>query len=153
MLKHLLYSLVFLIAVQVSVPATYAQAGSEEATFEDVKKESRDLIQALKGYGAEQRDEAVGKAKEALDNLDRRVDALESKVDNRWDQMDKAARDQARARLNALRKQRTELAEWYGGWKQSSASAWGYMKKGFSDAYQTFSDAWEKAENEFGAAE
>jgi hypothetical protein len=76
-------------------------------------------------------------------------DALESRVDNEWDQMTQTAREKARANLKTLRQQRNELAEWYGSFKNSSAGAWEQMKKGFSDAYQAMSDAWEKAQSEF----
>ena len=64
--------------------------------------------------------------------------------------MNKAAREKARANLKALRKQRNEVAEWYGGLKASSADAWEHMKKGFSDAYKSLGDAWEKSAQEFG---
>ncbi|MFO7913663.1 MAG: hypothetical protein R6V15_16025 [Desulfotignum sp.] len=77
------------------------------------------------------------------------MDALESRVDNEWDQMTQAAREKARANLKALRQQRNELAEWYVSFKNSSAGAWEQMKKGFSDAYQAMKDSWEKAKSEF----
>jgi len=89
--------------------------------------------------------------KAALDNFDKRIDALETRIDSDWDKMDRAAREKIRASLSALRKQRAQAAEWYGNLKSSSADAWGHMKKGFSDAYRALSDAWEKSEKEFGS--
>lgn len=130
------------------LPAS-AQSGNDKATIEDVKQETRDLIRALKGYTADQRDEAIRQTDHALKKLDKRIDALESHIDKNWDQMDKAAREKARASMKALHKQRTELAEWYGSLKNSSVSAWEHMKKGFSDAYQAFIDSWEQAEDEY----
>lgn len=88
---------------------------------------------------------------EALEKLDGRIDTLETRIDDNWDKMDKAAREKARASLKALRNQRIQLAEWYGGLKQGSASAWEHMKTGFADAYQALNDAWGKAKIEFGA--
>ena len=61
----------------------------------------------------------------------------------------RSARQKVKANLKALRQQRNELAEWYGGLKNSSADAWEQMKKGFSNAYQALSDSWEKAKGEF----
>jgi len=55
------------------------------------------LFQALKAYTADQRDEAIQKTKAALDNVDKRIDALGTHIDNKWDKMDKAAREKARA--------------------------------------------------------
>lgn len=132
---------------QTSTDKTTAKI--DKTTAKEVKQEMQALLQTLKGYTADQRDEAVRKTKTALDNLDSRIDALETSIDNNWDRMDKAAREKARANLKALHKQRTELAEWYGSLKSSSADAWEQVKKGFSDAYKALSDAWEKAVNEF----
>ena len=127
------------------------KAISEDKTsIKEVKQETQDLIQALGTYTADQRDEAIEITKTALDELDKRIDALETRIDNNWDQMNKAAREKARANLKALRKQGTEVAEWYGRLETSSADAWEQMKIGFSDAYKNLSDAWEKSEKEFG---
>lgn len=82
-------------------------------------------------------------------NLDKRIEELEARVDESWGKMDKAAREKARANLKALRKQRTQVAEWYGSLKSSTGDAWEHMKKGFSDAYKALNDAWEKSEKEF----
>ena len=121
----------------------------DKTSIEEVKQETQDLIQALGDYTADQQDEAIEKTKTALDKLDKHIDALETRIDDNWDQMNKAAREKARANLQALRKQRTEVAEWYGQLKTSSADAWEHIKKGFSDAYKNLSDAWEKSAKEF----
>ena len=130
-------------------PVIHAQTGSDRATTQDVKKETQALISTLKQYTAAQRDEAIKSAEQALKKLDARIDELENRVDNNWDKMRAASRQKARANLKALRQQRNELAEWYGGFKNSSASAWEQMKTGFSGAYQKMGDAWEKAWSEF----
>lgn len=122
----------------------------DKTSIKEVKQETQELIQALGTYTADQRDEAIERTKTALDELDKRIDALETRIDNNWDQMNKAAREKARANLKALRKQRTEVAEWYGRLETSSADAWEHTKKGFSDAYKNLSDAWETSEKEFG---
>ena len=140
-----------LIAALGIAPLCYGETSSDKTSIEEVRQETQDLIQTLKAYSADQRDEAIKKSKSALDNLDKRIDALEARIDNNWDNMNKAAREKARANLKALRKQRIKVAEWYGGLKSSSVDAWEHMKKGFSDAYEAFSDAWEKAEKEFGS--
>ena len=131
------------------MPLVQAQSGKDAATAQAVKKETKELIKTLQQYTVEQRDQAVKKADQALKKVDGRIDALESRVDNNWDQMTQAARQKTRANLKALRQQRNELAEWYGGFKNSSVGAWEQMKKGFSDAYQAMSASWEKAKREF----
>ncbi|MDZ7721538.1 MAG: hypothetical protein U5R06_01620 [candidate division KSB1 bacterium] len=123
----------------------------DKTSTKQIKQETQDLIKALGTYTADQREEAIERTKTALDDLDKRIDTLETRINNNWDQMNKDARENARANLEALRKQRTEVGDWYSRLKTSSADAWEHTKKGFSDAYKNLSDAWEKSEKEFGA--
>lgn len=119
------------------------------SSLDDVKKETKELMQAIKGYSADQRDTMMEKTKSALDKMDRRIDELEKRIDKNWDQMKATARESSRANLKMLRKQRVLLAERYGSFKNSAGNAWEHMKKGFSDSYSAFHKAWEKAEKEF----
>jgi len=135
------------------VPACYGQSTTTETSIEDVQKETQDLLEVIASYTAEKRDEAIQQAKDGLQKLDNRIDALEKRVDDQWDKMSEAARSQTRENLRTLRKQRNEVAEWYGSLKSSSDEAWGHMKKGFSDAYKALEDAWVKSEKEFQAEE
>ena len=144
------YSMFMLIAMLVITPLCYAESSEEKTSIEEVKQETQDLIQALGAYTADQRDEVIQRARTALNNLDKRIDALEKRIDDNWDQMNKAAREKARANLKSLHKQRVKVAEWYGSLKTGSAAAWEHMKKGFSDAYKALGDAWEKSAKEFG---
>lgn len=123
-------------------------AADETASAADVKQETVELLESLKSYGAGQRDEALEKSRAALDNIDRRIETLESRMLEQWGDMDEAARAQARASLQALREQRTRVAEWYGSMKSGTANAWGEVKQGFSKAYQSLLDAWEQSERE-----
>lgn len=149
-MKHVKMSCYLVIAMLAIALPCHAASSEEETSIKEVKQETRDLIQALGAYSADQRDEAVQRVKTALNNLDERIDALEKRIDNNWDQMNKAAREKARADVKALRKQRNEVAEWYGSLKTSSAGAWEHTKKGFSDAYKALGDAWQKSKKEFG---
>ena len=142
-----------LIGILGVVPICYAQPENTNTSIEEVKKETQDLLQTIGSYTAGKKDEAVQKAKEALNKLDKRIDALEAKIDKNWDKMNAAARKEARENLKALRMQRNQVAEWYGSMKTSSADAWKHMKKGFSDAYKALADAWEKSEKEYSPKE
>lgn len=140
------------IAAFGMAPVNYVMASAEDdkTSIEDVKKETSELMETLKAYTADQRDEALRKSKAAMERLDKRIDMLESQVDDGWDDMSQAVRDNARASLKALRKQRNEVAEWYGSMRTSSLGAWEEMKTGFSNAYGELAKAWQKAEGEFG---
>ncbi len=142
-----------LIGILGVTPVCYAQTTNTNTSIEEVKKETQDLLQTIGSYTADKRDEAVQKTKDGLNKLDKRIDALEARIDENWDKMNDAARKKARENLKALRKQRNQVAEWYGSMKTSSADAWDHMKKGFSDAYKSLEDAWEKSEKEFSSSE
>ena len=109
------------------------------------------MLTAFRSYTIQQQDEAIRKAKAALDRLDQRIDELETRIDNKWDKMNEAVREKTRSNLKLLRKQRVKVAEWYGSLKSSTADAWDHLRDGFSNAYKAFYDSWEKAEEEFDA--
>ena len=144
--------LLLLIAIFAMTPlCSAATTAGSKTSLEDVKKESRDLIQALKGYSVAQRDEAIAKIKEALAHIDQRINALEITIGKNWDKMDKEAQEKTRASLAELRKERTVVAELSDSLKSGSVDAWEDIKKGFSDAYVDFNADLEKFESEFGA--
>ena len=148
-IKKIIYTAVVLAftGMPAAVTLCYAETPSGETSIEDVKQKTQSLLETLKNYTAEQRDEAMQKSKAALDSMDKRIEALETQVYNTWDKMDKAAREKSQNRL------RTQAAEWYGSLKNSSSDAWGNMKKGFSEAYLSLQDAWEKSEKEISPDE
>lgn len=138
------------VALLAIAPANHAsQHENGKTTAKEVRQEVTDAAEAIKQYTADKRDEAAREAQAALAELDARIEALERRVERKWNRMDQAAREQASTTLKALRKQRIEVAEWYGGLKNSSAEAWEHMKSGFSGAYRSLRRAWEKAEKEY----
>ncbi|MBU0675609.1 MAG: hypothetical protein KJ950_13285 [Proteobacteria bacterium] len=131
-------------------PVCSAETTDKKPSLAEIKRESRELLQAFKAYTAEQRDEALRETKAALDTLDQRIDELEEHIEKNWESMSQTARVEARATLKVLRRQRTQVAEWYGSLKSGSVEAWSQIKKGFSEAYGEFYDAWEKTEKQYG---
>ena len=119
------------------------------STIEQVQQQTREWLATLRNYAVDQRDEAIADTRALLDDIDARIEVLQDRIDRRWDRMDQAARDKARAGLKELREQRLRVAEWYGRLQSSSSDAWETMKKGMSDAYRSLYGAWESAEKEF----
>ena len=149
MKKTIAVMTLFMIVTLCFMPLSYTQASNDKTTILDLKQEAQELIAKIKGYTADQRDEATNQTEQALKKLDDRIDALETDIYNSWDKMDKNAREEAQTGLKELRKQRIELAEWYGSLKNSSVSVWEQMKKGFSDAYQAIIDTWAKFKSKY----
>ncbi len=146
-----LFTLIGMLSIVPLCSAETSPDQTDKTSIEDVQQKTDELLHTLTSYTAEQRDEAMQKTKAALDSMDKRIDAMEAQMYNNWDKMDKAAREKSQASLKALRQQRTKVAEWYGSMKNSSVGAWGHMKEGFSDAYKSLHEAWEKSEKEFSS--
>jgi len=116
-----------------------------KTTAQGLQKKVEDAVQAIKSYSAAQRDQAVEKAKAILDDFDTQVNELESRLSQKWDKMDQAARQDAMSAMTSLRKQRNKAAEWYGGLKHGSSEAWEDVKTGFSKSSHDLGDAFRKA--------
>lgn len=139
--------LVISAALFTLATSTYGQ-GSQDAdsgSSETIAQEAADLVEALQDYGAKQRDKAVETTREALANMDQRIDDLQDRLDRNWDRMSKAAREQARQSMRAMQEQRTQVAEWYGGLKAASADAWDEVKQGFGKSMEALAQAWNAA--------
>ncbi len=124
-------------------------ADQRNTNFEEVKQETKEALEAIKKYSAEQRRETVKDVKAVIEELDANIERLESRIDRKWSEMDEAARKNATKTLKKIRKQRNELAEWYGGIRHSSAKAWEDVKSGFLKSYNSLQKSFKEAAKEF----
>ncbi|RXJ83326.1 hypothetical protein [Arcobacter sp. CECT 8985] len=127
----------------------YAQPENSNISVKEVKNDTKELFKSIGNYTVDKKDQALKRVKNSLDKLDENLDSLESKVDNQWDKMSKTVQKKTRQNLRSLRKQRNQVAQWYGSMKSSTADAWESTKKGFSKAYGKLEETWEKAEKQF----
>ena len=139
----------FILGSVVSFAAENTQ--DDKTTSKDVKRETMEAVRSVKNYSIEQRDEAVKDVNALLEELDNRIDRMQSLIETRWDEMNQASREKVRETLKSLRKKRDALSEWYGGLKYSSANAWDHVKNGFVEGYESLADAFDKAEKEFSS--
>jgi hypothetical protein len=145
-IQALIFSVCTLAAQIVLSPlAIAAEPENPKLTAKDVSKRADETARAVGKYTIQQRDEALKSAKAALDDLDARLRSLDRKLDREWDQMDQAGRSKARAAQRALRQERDEVAEWYGGLKHSSADSWDEVKAGFVSSYEKLKASFAKA--------
>ena len=138
---------ILLVAVALTVFFAETVFGEKTSKME-VKKEVQEATETIKKYSIEQRDEAVKSTKSTLDKMDKRIDQMESDLNKKWKNMTESAREQKQKSIHALKKNRNEVAEWYGGLKHGSANAWEEIKTGFSNAYEVLGHAVNKAEKE-----
>lgn len=133
--------------------ALHANSDKDPVTTQDVTQETKELVNTLEKYTYKQRDEALRNAEKAMQNIDRRIDIMETRINKNWDDMSQVARQKTQENLETLREERNELTDQYQRFKNSSVDAWESTKKGFSKAYQAVSDSWEKVKSEYGISD
>ncbi|MEP1217363.1 MAG: hypothetical protein ABJM11_02680 [Marinobacter sp.] len=138
------YSLAFVLAIGMS--GSLHADSPDDSSVESLRKETRELGQALKEFGADQKAEAEAAIEDTLSALDKRIETLQQELDQNWDDMSDKARDRSQKSLESLREQRQRVQEWYDELQASSSSAWERAKKGFSEAYEALSRQWNDAE-------
>ncbi|MFE8070449.1 hypothetical protein QQM79_05270 [Marinobacteraceae bacterium S3BR75-40.1] len=138
-----------LIAALLLAVASLAPADTQEPpTIDELQHDTEALIDKLGDYSAEQRDKATAAASETLDKLDARIQELRERLADNWDEMSEDSREALNDKLKALEQQRSTVADWYDRLKDSSASAWDSVKRGFSRAYEDLSETWEETEKQ-----
>ncbi|MGD8709608.1 MAG: hypothetical protein PVF40_04410 [Ectothiorhodospiraceae bacterium] len=137
------------VAALFMLSAQAADSTSGKASAQDVEQQTAEAIDAIKSYSVEQRDKALAEADALMKDLDRRIDALEADLQARSEQMSESARRHTRDTMQALKAQRQELSRTYERLKSSSSGAWGEVKQGFIDSYESLRDAFVRAGREF----
>ncbi|WP_025897001.1 hypothetical protein [Sneathiella glossodoripedis] len=139
-------------AILASTPAmalaSNSTSGSSDdaITVEQVQKKLNKTFNSIADYSAEQRDEAIASTREALNEIDEEIEALEARTRENWAEMKVETREQTAAALSEVRSQRNALAEKFGALQQSSDSAWEEIKDGFAQAWRDLKTAWQDAD-------
>lgn len=125
----------------ITSAADSATRSPAQTTIQDLQEKVEEAVQTIKSNSVVQRDQAVAKARAILEDFDARINALESRLNQEWAQMDKTAQQESASAMAVLRKQRDTAAEWYGGLKHGSSQAWEDVRAGFSKSVQDLDDA------------
>lgn len=126
-----------------------ASAPPQDSKREQMNKEVDEAVEAIRAYSIEQRDEAAKRALASMEELDRRISALQVDIDQQRAQMGDAARRESQVAMADLRARRQELSKWYDRMRHSSGKAWSEVKGGFTDSYRALAEALRKARLEF----
>lgn len=137
----------------ISEQAQGKKPNKDDVETQEMKKEWSEAVETLKKYSASQRDEALSQAQQTLAAMDRRIEQLQTGAENQWQSLSKTMREHHEDTLRNLRRDRNELAEWFGGMKYSSDNAWEEVKQGFINAYGTLSDSFNRARSEFSESD
>ena len=124
-----------------------AQADRVQDRSDAVRMEVSEAMEAVEDFSAEQRDEAVAAARDALERLDAEIEHQEETLRENWSDMSAAARESARDGLRDLRAARNELGERFGALQSGAKSAWDELKAGFAKSWSEFADAWKDSDS------
>lgn len=135
----------------IALPITFSRRLSSGRAARRVKYHAAKTAEALRDLTAEQRDEALGRARATMDQLDEKIDDLQQKMYEGWDLMDKSAREKTVKTIDNLNKERNQVAEWYGAMMHSSSQAWGDVKDGFIKSFENLRASFQQAQSEFSS--
>ncbi|MDD2767868.1 MAG: hypothetical protein PHT19_03975 [Methylococcus sp.] len=117
-----------------STPASLADTAGEPPSAEHIGRQIKETAQSIGDYSSQ-------KGSEAADSVKSGFTELKSKTSEQWEQVDRTARDKSKEALDEASTQAERL-------KKGSTDAWGHVKKGFSDAFSSFRQAWDKDEEQ-----
>lgn len=129
--------------------ASQQEQPSAEAQREKVRKEMDEAASEIQTYSQARRDEAVERARLAIDRMDRRIQQLQADWDRRTESMSQAARANRDKAMSGLRRQRSELSDRYRKMQDSSADIWAQVRDDFVSSYRRIADALRKATSEY----
>jgi len=136
-------------APQDQQPSTQERASQSANQESETASRNAALVESIRRYSYERREEAVASARKADAEIDRRLEALQTDMGKQWSGMADAARIRSQDSMRQLRERRTDLAEWYGGLRHGSAGVWSEVTTGFADSYHAMADALRRARDEF----
>jgi len=126
-----------------------ADADAEKQQREQVQKEVEEAVEALRGYTIERRKEAIDRARKSLAEADRRIERLDSQMNERSARANAVARERSREAMAELRRLRIDTAEWSGSLRHSSRDVWEEVKSGYIESYRRLADELQKVRAQF----
>lgn len=137
--------------LSAALPAAAQDDGDTFTTTQEVRSEIQQAMEAIADYSAQERDQALTTAREALNRIDAVIERREQALRENWSEMSEEARENASAQLRELREARNRMGERYGALRAGASDAWDELKTGFSDAWDAFSGAWTAADGNAAA--
>lgn len=145
-MRHsLLVAAAFMLATTTSSWAQDTTEGTphvKQPDQENMAAQSRDTLDDVRDYSAEQKDEAVRAARHGLDRLDARIEEMSTRIDASWKQLSQQTRLKKQQALSNLKEQRAELEADYQRLQAASADNWDAAKARFGEAWEATKQAW-----------
>ena len=116
------------------------QASERDTRREDMRREVAEAATAIGAYSQAERDQALQRAKSALDAMDRRIESTQRGWVNDAERRSARAHEDRERLLADLRKQRAEAAERYRAMQDASADTWERVRTQFLASYKSLAE-------------
>lgn len=130
----------------LSFPLWAQQTGSAtvegQVTVEKIQSELSDAFAAISEYSVQERDDALDLARRLLGRVDQEIDLLEQRVRENWHEMAQDVQEDTAQAMRTLRERRNRIGEIYGAMTNGTEAAWGEMKYGIANAWESLKSAW-----------
>ena len=139
-------SAIGLVLSLAAVPAL-AKDDMSGSAGQDISQSLHDI----KTYSIKQKDAAVEKGQELIDEMDRKIESLQQQAKAKAQDASAETKAQWQNSLAKLHDLREAAAEKFVAMKEGTADAWDDVKDGFRDAASALSDKVQAAQDELGS--
>jgi DNA repair exonuclease SbcCD ATPase subunit len=138
------------IALQPAMAAdqSTSAAASAKPDAESTQHSTEKTIDTIKLYSIEKKDEAVTKGKEALDDVDARMDKLGQRIKEKKSEWSEKIAKKKEEELADLKKTRQEVAARYEKLKEASKKTWETAKNAFIRSYHRLTHKLDKVNSD-----
>src|SRR5262245_54094877 len=138
-MKRISYVITLLAATAMAVTVgcqkkpepTAPTAEDSAAQLEKLKKKTQEAVDASRDYAYVQKAEYAAKIRSEVADLNKELDQLSGKIEA----SSTAAKDEAKAKLQAVREKVTRLTEKLDGVQSASEATWNDVQSGVKQAY------------------
>ena len=120
----------------VSCSKTETELSPDKVTINEVNQELKELVNGMKEYSYEEKDQATEQVKATINDINLRISKLNADVNQNTAEISESTKQQAEATIKVLERKRDKLSERYAKLEIASAEAWEELKAGFIDSYK-----------------
>lgn len=120
--------------------AARQEAASRDARREEMRREVDEAARAISAFSKAESDQALKRAKSALDAMDKRIEDARLDWEKRAARMSADARERRERAMVELRTQRAEAAERYRALQGATSTTWERVKEQFLVSYRSLAD-------------
>lgn len=137
------WTLVLAIVTGLGLAGPVHAAGTPEVTEEDLKRESREAVDAARQYSAQQKEAFQKRMQKELDDLQPKIEELKRQAESASEQV----RIEAKRQIRELEKERDKASRKLTELQAAGEEAWGELKTGMNAALTELRQSYDRAKS------